>query len=621
MTSPDLVAGHVEKLADLFPQVVTESADDNGHITRAIDFDQLRQELSNNLVEGPKERFRLEWPGKRAAALAANAPIAKALRPVREDSVNFDTTENLFIEGDNLEALKLLQESYLGKVKLIYIDPPYNTGRDFVYNDDFAESTEEYLKRSGQVTDEGERLVANPESNGRFHSDWLSMIYPRLRLARNLLKEDGVLVVSIDDDELPRMRQVLDEIFGSKNFYACVTWKKKYSPANDAKKFSDVHDYLLFYARSESFSRNLFPRTAENNKPYKYDDGDGRGPYRTGDLSVRTYNAANDFPIVNPNTGEEYYPPNGRCWGTSREGMQRMGGDNRIFWGKDGRGAPQLKRYLSEVQQGTVPITVWAHDFAGHTDNARKEIRALFGTTAVFDTPKPTQLLRRVIEVSTENGGDDIVMDFFAGSGTTAHAVISKNAEDGGNRKFILVQVAEELQAKNVSDYDTVADVSRERIRRAGRKIEQDFAEQLEGREQPLDVGFRSLRIDSTNMIDVLATPDDVSQANLFESVSNVKADRTGEDLLFQVLLDWGLPLDVAVEAETIEGQECFVVESGALIACFEPSVSAETVRGIAQRDPVRAVFRDEGFASDAERINAEQVFKEFAPAADVKVI
>ena len=553
--------------------------------------------------------------------MAANAPIAKTLRPVREDSVNFDTTENLFIEGDNLEALKLLQESYLGKVKLIYIDPPYNTGHDFVYNDDFAESTEEYLKRSGQVTDEGERLVANPESNGRFHSDWLSMIYPRLRLARNLLREDGVLVVSIDDDELPRMRQVLDEIFGSKNFYACVTWKKKYSPANDAKKFSDVHDYLLFYARSESFSRNLFPRTAENNKPYKYDDGDGRGPYRTGDLSVRTYNAANDFPIVNPNTGEEYYPPNGRCWSTSREGMRRMGADNRIFWGKDGRGAPQFKRYLSEVQQGTVPITVWAHDFAGHTDSARKEIRALFGTTAVFDTPKPTQLLRRVIEVSTENGGDDIVMDFFAGSGTTAHAVISKNAEDGGNRKFILVQVAEELQAKSVPEYDTVADVSRERIRRAGRKIEQDLAEQLDCREQPLDVGFRSLCIDSTNMIDVLATPDEVSQSNLFDSVSNVKADRTGEDLLFQVLLDWGLPLDVAIEVEVIEGQECFVIEGGALIACFEPSVSAETVQRIAKREPVRAVFRDEGFASDAERINAEQVFKEFAPAADVKVI
>lgn len=331
MTSPDLVAGNIEKLATLFPQVITESADNNGNITRAIDFDLLRQELSDHLVEGPQERFRLEWPGKRAAALTANAPIAKTLRPVREDSVNFDTTGNLFIEGDNLEALKLLQESYLGKVKLIYIDPPYNTGNDFVYNDDFAESTEEYLKRSGQVTEEGERLVTNPESNGRFHSDWLSMIYPRLRLARNLLKEDGVLVVSIDDDELPRMRQLLDEIFGSKNFYACVTWQKKYSPANDAKKFSDVHDYLLFYARSERFSRNLFPRTAENNKPYKHDDGDGRGAYRTGDLSVRTYNAANDFPIVNPNTGDEYFPPNGRCWGSSRQGIQEMETENRIF--------------------------------------------------------------------------------------------------------------------------------------------------------------------------------------------------------------------------------------------------------------------------------------------------
>lgn len=611
MTSPDLTEANINKLAELFPTVVTETIDEDGNPKRAIDFDLLRQELSDHVVEGPQERYQLDWPGKRAAAFAANAPIAKTLRPVREESVNFDTTKNLFIEGDNLEALKLLQESYLGKVKLIYIDPPYNTGNDFVYEDDFAENSAEYLARSTQKTEAGERLVSNTESNGRFHSDWLSMMYPRLKLARNLLKEDGVIVVSIDDDELPRLRQMLDEVFGPENFYACVTWQKKYSPANDAKRFSDVHDYLLFYSRSSSFVRNLFPRTEENNQPYKYDDGNGRGLYRTDNLSVRTYSAANDFPIQNPNTGEWFNPPSGACWRFSRDGIEKLSKENRIYWGKSGIGAPQLKRYLSEVQQGTVPITLWTHEFAGHTDEARKEVRKLFGTTAVFDTPKPSRLLKRVLEVATSKDSEDIVLDFFAGSGTTAHAVLEKNAEDQGNRRFILVQLGEVLKAD--TDFPTVAAVARERIVKA--------AEQIGGDSELSDIGFRYLRVDTSNRNEIMVSPDAVSQLDLQSLEDTLKLDRTNEDVLFEVLLDWGLDISEFIQIENIEGQPVHSISDNALIACFSSGVTSGLVTTIAKRHPLRAVFLDSNFETDAARINLEQIFREVSPATEVKTI
>lgn len=655
MTSPDLVAGNVEKLAALFPQVITESADANGHITRAIDFDLLRQELSNNLVEGPKERFRLEWPGKRTATLVANAPIAKTLRPVREDSVNFDTTENLFIEGDNLEALKLLQESYLGKVKLIYIDPPYNTGRDFVYNDDFAESTEEYLKRSGQVTDEGERLVANPESNGRFHSDWLSMIYPRLRLARNLLTEDGAILISIDDAEFGNAQAIAKEVFGSQNFVGTFVWSG--GRKNDSRFISSSHEYVICFARDLAFLKeqkddwkvrkegldDIYSTAA---KYVKETDGN----YEAATAKLKAW--YNDLPLADParrnkhykNVDEAgvYFPDNiswpggggpryevlhpktglpvtipSRGWLFQKSVLEQKIIEGRVVFGDDESKVPTYKRYLHETEF-EAPYSVLYQDGRAAT----KRVKALFDGDKVFDFPKDETILKRFIQMIA--GEDEIVMDFFAGSSSTAHAVMELNAEDGGNRKFVMVQIPEETSEKSVAravGYSTISGLSRERIRRAGHKVEKDFAEQLKSRERPLDIGFRSLRVDSLNMNDVLATPDEVSQSNLFDSVSNVKAGRTGEDLLFQVLLDWGLPLDVAIEIESIEGQECFVIEGGALIACFEPSVSAKTVRSIAKREPMRAVFRDEGFASDAERINAEQVFKEFAPAADVKVI
>lgn len=613
MTSPDLTEANIDKLAELFPTVITEKADSDGNPKRAVDFDLLRQELSDHIVEGPQERYRLDWPGKRAAAFAANAPIAKTLRPVREKSVDFDTTKNIFIEGDNLDALKLLQESYLGKVKLIYIDPPYNTGNDFVYEDDFAETTNEYLIRSGQKDESGTRLTTNSESNGRFHSDWLSMMYPRLRLARNLLKDDGVLVVSIDDDELPRLRLMLDEIFGPQNFYACVTWQKKYSPANDAKKFSDVHDYVLFYSRSSQFKRNLFPRTEENNKPYKHDDGDGRGRYRTGDLSVRTYSVANDFPIQNPKTGKIYNPPEGGCWRFSQAGIEELKGDNRLYWGKDGTGAPQLKRYLSEVQQGTVPTTLWTHDFSGHTDEARKEIKQLFGTTAVFDTPKPSRLIRRILEVTTSANNDDLVLDFFAGSATVADAVLQQNALDNGNRRFIMVQLDEIL--KRETEFKTVADVARMRIVKACGKIQENTSV------ESVDTGFRALSVDSTNMADVLRKPDQVDQLTLDELRTSINPGRSSEDLLFQVLLDWGLELSLPIVRELVDEREVYSVDDGALIACFAESVSQEVIRSIAERSPLRAVFRDDAFESDAARINAEQIFREVSPSTGVRTI
>lgn len=615
MHSPDLTSRNIEKIAELFPTVITESLDAEGNTVIAVDFDLLRQELSDHVVEGPQERYRLDWPGKRAAAFAANAPIAKTLRPIREDSIDFDTTKNLFIEGDNLDVLKLLQESYLGKIKLIYIDPPYNTGNDFVYDDHFAQTMKEHLVASAQADDIGARLVTNLESDGRFHSNWLNMIYPRLKLARNLLKEDGVLVASIDDDELPRMRQLLDEVFGAENFYACVTWQKKYSPANDAKRFSDVHDYLLFYSRSPAFTRNLFPRTEANNKPYKHDDRDGRGRYRTDNLSVRTYSAVNDFPIQNPKTGEWFDPPKGRCWVSSRERIAELVGDNRVYWGADGAGAPQLKRYLAEVQQGTVPITLWTHEFAGHTDEARKEIKKLFGTTAVFDTPKPVRLISRVLEVATSRDEGDVVLDFFAGSATTAHAVLEKNAEDLGNRSYIMVQMAEPI--KRTGQYATVADVARARIEKAEEQVKQERGTSR----IPTGFGFRLLQVDTTNLTNVALPPDSTDQLALQELEPSIKPGRSGEDLIFQVLLDWGLELSLPIVHEEIDGREVFSVDDDALLACFATSVTPEVVREIATRAPLRAVFRDDAFETDAARINTEQIFREVSPTTDVRTI
>lgn len=622
MTSPDLTDANIEKLAEIFPSVVTEALDADGNPKKSIDFDLLRQELSGHVVDGPQERYQLDWPGKRAAVFAANAPIAKTLRTEREESVDFETTENLFIEGDNLDALKLLQESYLNKVKLIYLDPPYNTGSDrFVYPDDYAQANEEYLANSGQVDDFGRRLVTNVESNGRFHSDWLSMMYPRLKLARNLLADDGVIFVSIDDNEAAPLKSLLDEIFGAANFLTTVVWQKVYSPMNSATQFASVHDYIHVYARNgATWSSNLLPRTAEQDQAYKNPDNDSRGRWKPVDATAAAGHATTSqyYELVTP-AGNRFSPPPGRAWLYTEPRFAEMVSNDRVWFGVNGEGRPAIKRFLSEVKQGRVAQTFWPYTEVGHNQEAKKELlsRIEFKTSdVVFSTPKPTRLIRRMLELATTPNSEDIVLDFFAGSGTTADAVIQQNAQDGGNRRYILVQLAEPVD-ENSSEFATISDFARERVRRAGAKVLEESGLIADG----LDVGFRALRVDTTNMRDVLRSPDETDQLSLDLLEGSVKPDRSGEDLLFQVLLDWGLELTMPITVKLIEGHEVFIVDDGAMIACFDSAISSELVKSIAMREPLRAVFCDSGFASDDARINAEQVFHEMSPATDVKAI
>lgn len=618
MTSPDLTQVNIDKIAELFPTVVTETVDDEGTPRRSIDFDLLRQELSDHIVEGPQERYQLDWPGKRAAAFAANAPIAKTLRPVREESVDFDTTKNLFIEGDNLDALKLLQESYLGKVKLIYIDPPYNTGSDrFVYDDDYAEDSDEFLLRSGQTNDLGERIRANVDSSGRFHSTWLSMMHPRLKLARNLLSADGVIFVSIGDAEATGLKHLLDETFGASNFVATVIWQKVYSPMNSATQFASVHDYIHVYARNAAtWTSNLLPRTEEQDAAYKNPDSDPRGRWKAVDATAAAGHATPSqfYELVTP-AGKVFMPPSGRAWLYTEPRYREMLSDNRVWFGADGQGRPAIKRFLTEVKQGRVAQTFWPYEEVGHNQDAKKELLSRVDFTngdTVFDTPKPTKLIRRMLSLATSRDSDDIVMDFFAGSGTTADAVLQQNAEDGGSRRFILVQLPDDKDERRKG----IPDVARERIRQAGR-APGDAA----GLDTPIDVGFRSMRVDTTNMLDLEATADDLVQASLMEAVSSVKPGRTDEDLLFQVLLDWGLDLAAPIAVVEVASRRVLSVDDDALIACFATDITDDLVKTIAARHPLRAVFLDAGFATDAARINAEQVFREVSPETEVRTI
>ena len=622
MTSADLTDVNIDKLAELFPTVITESIDADGNVRMVVDFDQLRQELSDHVVDGPRERYRLDWPGKRSAAFAANAPIAKTLRPVREDSADFDTTKNIFIEGDNLDALKLLQESYLGKVKLIYIDPPYNTGSDFVYEDNFADNTESYLAKSGQFNDAGSRLVANTETNGRFHSDWLTLMYPRLKLARNLLSQDGVIFVSIDDHERDNLKRMMDEIFGEHCFVASVIWRKKASP--DARStIGAVHDYLLCYVRNAENQKGAVGKMALGEKrlaSFSNPDNDPRGPWASVDMTGMTGRATKDqyFSVTLP-SGRVIQPPVGRSWGLVERTFMGLREDNRIWFGREGRNVPRLKRFLSEVEGQTVP-SYWDFSDVGSNEEATNEILDLFDGLKAFDTPKPVRLMRRLLEIGTNKDADHVVLDFFGGSGSMADAVIRQNSADGGNRRFVLVQLAEKCNEKSdaaKAGYETISEISRDRIRRSAAQVRAIPALSL----GVADGGFRSFRVDSTNMVDVLRTPDETDQLALDQLEGSVKSDRSGEDLLFQVLLDWGIELSVPISVEQLEDHQVFNVEDGALIACFEENVRPEVVHAIAKLQPLRAVFRDSGFASDDARINAEQVFREVSPATDVKAI
>lgn len=621
MTSPDLTNTNIDKLAELFPSAVTESIDYEGTPKRAIDFDALRLELSDHVVDGAMERYHLDWPGKRAAAFAANTPIAKTLRPVRGESVDFDNTRNLIIEGDNLDALKLLQESYLGKVKFIYVDPPYNTGNDFVYDDDFAESSEEYLARSGQADVEGVRMVANTEANGRFHSDWLSMVLPRLKLARNLLSDDGLIFISIDSGELASLRLMCDEVFGRSNFVELLVWQKKVSPSNDSQYFSNDHEQVLVYARRKRPGIiDRLQRTDQHNKYYTNPDGDPRG--RWNSVAPTSNKSADERPnlyyaITNPNTGEEVWPSRRSSWKYSKDTMKQLIDENRLYWGGDGQSAsPRIKKFLTDAGK-VVPRNILGYQEYGSTQSGATEFRELMGDIP-FDYPKPSKLIEGLLAFSPISNEPTIVLDFFAGSGTTAQAVLQKSAQDGAGRQFILIQLDEPLnESAQRAEIKTIADITRERVKRAGQKVLAGAGLDADGR----DVGFRALRVDTTNMADVLRTPDETEQQTLSILESSVKPDRSGEDLLFQVLLDWGLELTMPITVERIEGHEVFVLEDDVLLACFELEVGPELVRVIAERRPLRAVFRDSGFASDDARINAEQIFREISPSTDVKAI
>lgn len=625
MHTPNKADENYKKLAELFPNAITETIDENGEVVRAIDKDVLMQEINTRVVDGKEERYQFTWPDKKKSVLLANAPIAKTLRPCREESVGKDGTlggfdsENLYIEGDNLEVLKLLQETYLGKIKMIYIDPPYNTGNDFVYEDDFAQSTEEYLANSGQFDDEGNRLVPNTESNGRFHTDWLNMIYPRLKLAKDLLTDDGVIFISIDDNEQENMKKVCCEIFGQKNFVSELIWERAYSPKNDAKYVSGSHDYVILFAKNiENFKIGRLPRTEEANARYKNIDNDPRGPWKPGDISVKTYNSATDYPITTP-SGRVVTPPAGGCWRFNKEIFESMVKDNRIYFGSDGNSVPSVKRFLSELRfEGMAPTSILFYKEVGHSQEGAKEVSNLMDI-AVFDSPKPVRLLERFLTLANL-GNNSIVLDFFSGSASTAHAVMRYNSNNSKRIRFIMCQVQEKCQEgtkAHKAKYSNICEIGKERIRRAGKKIKEENPVYP----QDLDTGFRVLKCDTSNMKDVYYNPNEYDIPKIGESVDNIKEDRTPEDLLFQVMLDLGVLLSSKIEETVIAGKKVFNVADGFLIACFDENVTDETITAIAKQQPYYFVMRDSSLANDSVATNFEQIFATYSPDTVRKVL
>lgn len=631
MHSPNLTQNNIARIRDLFPGCVTEAKGEDGSVKLAVNFDQLRQELADSIVEGTEERYQMTWPGKREALLTANAPIAKTLRPNYDESVDFETTRNLFIEGDNLDALKLLQENYLGKVKMIYIDPPYNTGNDFLYEDDFSENSAEYLRRSNQVDNEGNRLVSNPATNGRFHSDWLSMMYPRLRVMANLLADDGLLAVSINDKEVFQLGKLLDEIFGQSNRLACAPWLSEASGGKEKTGLRTGHEYLLIYFKSSAESVSQDERStgalnlSDKNGPYRK----GRELMKWGGTSLRS-DRPNQFYELTCPTGELVLPYRN----DGKEGHWRWGRDNPdilvaqtdptfFHWekrpfddeksvnGSTERWVPYEK--IRDVKK-SVGWSTWLDKFGTNADGTR-ELKELFGVK-VFDTPKPTQLIKWFISLHGDDDG--IVLDFFSGSSATADAVMQLNAEDGGKRRFIMIQLpeicAENSEAFNAG-YKTISEVSRERIRRAGAKMRGDGDQ--------IDVGFRALKVDTSNMVDVYYTADNLDTHQIDLLTDNIKPDRTSEDLLFQVMLDWGVDLALPISKQSIKGKDVFLVDGNSLAACFDGhgGVDEDFVKELAKVQPLRVVFRDAGFKDSSVKINVEQIFKLLSPATEVKCI
>lgn len=697
MHSLDGVQRNIELIGKLFPNAITE-VKRNGKVEHAIDFDVLRQELSDSIVEGREERYQFTWPDKKKAMLAANAPITATLRPVVADSVGKDGTpggfdsENLYIEGDNLEVLKLLQETYLGKVKMIYIDPPYNTGNDFVYNDEFGMRSEEWNAASGNYDDEGNQIVGklelNTESNGRFHTDWLNMIYPRLKIAKDLLADDGAIFISIDDNELYNLKKLCDDVYGESCFAGNVAWQRTYSMRNDSKGLPSEAEHILVYSKQPNWIPNKLPRTDKMDAAYKNPDNDPNGawqnttPYAPG---ARTHQGM-VYAIQHPFTGELLYPAPASCWrydqktmldymsgwceyelknindekeraeicGVDVENIRKdvkaivlkydlnqakekaklvlnRGQWPRFYFTRDGMGGIRRKTYLNQVEGRTV-TNLWPYAEVGHTDEAMKELKNLFDGSVPFDTPKPTRLVERILTIATDK--DSYILDFFSGSATTAHAVMKKNMEDGGNRKYILVQLPEK---GNSPQYETLCEIGKERIRRAGRKIRNEklgmsnenggqlsmdnSSLHIPNSALELDTGFRCLRLDSSNMENVYYTPDEVSQQDMFSLVDNVKPDRTPEDLLFQVMLDLGVLLSSSIEVKEIAGKKVFNVADGFLLACFDHDVTEETVKAIAQMKPYYAVFRDSSMANDSVATNFDQIFETYSPETVRKVL
>ena len=661
---------NLDALYAIAPSCFTEVKGDDGQLTRKVDFDALRELLGDAIADADTETFGFQWVGKQEAKRTAAAPTHNTLRPVMADSVNWDTTENLYIEGDNLEVLKLLQRAYLGKVKMIYIDPPYNTGSDFVYNDDFAMSREEMDEAMGNLDEEGNRLRQNLDSNPRYHSDWCSMIYSRLLVARTLLSNDGVIFISIDDHEVHHLRKICDEVFGASNFLAQIIWERAYAPINLMKHFSPSHDYVLCYAKDNELAKcNGIPRSSEADARYSNPDNDPRGVWKASDISVGPAIEANVYPITTP-SGRVVEPPAGRSWRLSEKAFEERLHDNRIWFGPDGNNVPAMKRFLLELRKtGVTPMTIWKYEEVGHSQDATQALANMFDGKKYFDYPKPVDLIKRCVSLYSDP--DSLIIDFFSGSATTAHAVMQLNAEDGGNRKYIMVQIPEptpEGSEARKAGYNTICEIGKERIRRAGKQVvgnlykeqlmqqmkfmkselgeavvEKDYAlweyiedeatrkeaqqaiEAIQQKIDRLDTGFRVLRVDSSNFNDVYFEPAKLKQDDLFKQVDNLKADRSELDLLFGCMVSWGVALSHPLRQESVEGKRLHIVNlsqdenspSCAMVACFDKNISREVIARIAELNPQRAVFRETCFATDADKLNIYEQLKQLCQWSD----
>ena len=597
----------LEALRQIAPSAFIEVRGEDGLLTYKINFDVLRELLGDTIADTDEESFGFQWVGKQTAKQAAAEPTRQTLRPVVEDSKDWDNTENLYIEGDNLEVLKLLQRAYLGKVKMIYIDPPYNTGNDFVYDDDFAMSSKEMDEAMGNLDEDGNRLRKNLDTNPRYHSDWCSMMYSRLLVARTLLANDGVIFISIDDNEVHHLRKICDEVFGAGNFIGQVIWERSFAPINLMKHFSPSHDYIICFAKNIELSEcNGIPRSTEADARYSNPDDDPRGVWSSSDISVGPAIEANVYPITTP-SGRVVEPPAGRSWSLSSKAFEERLRQNRIWFGSDGNGVPRMKRFLSELRKtGVTPMTIWKHGDVGHSQGATQALAKMFDDKKYFDYPKPVDLIKRCI--SLYSSPDSLILDFFSGSATTAHAVMQLNTEDGGKRKYIMVQLPEQTPENSEArkaGYNTICEIGKERIRRAGAKI------QAEHPEATIDTGFRVLRLDSSNMEEVYFEPATLSQENIFAQVDSVKYDRTELDLLFGCMVDWGVQLSYPLRKEEVAGKHLHIVNEGALVACFDEEINIEAISHIAEMKPLRVIFRESCFATDADKLNIYEQFKQ----------